>query len=211
MKVDFTEADFLYDKYNHDAALGRYLSHVDEDLSGWALYRMAEVYKHKAVVRSLGEPNEAKVREYFQRAVPLLLASSKDGDPRVHYALARVYTNGDGVDIDKQEGLKYYFSAAEKGLAPAQHAVGCFYLGGNGVDKNEKEGIRWIKLAVDQGFTLAFASWGLMYVDGLGVPKDYKEAVKWFKLSAEIDTVGMYNLGWAYETGSGIEANKEKR
>ena len=50
-----------------------------------------------------------------------------------------------------QEGVKYYYRAAQKGYAPSQATLGyMFYYGKGGLGKSVSEGINWYRLAADQ-------------------------------------------------------------
>ena len=49
---------------------------------------------------------------------------------------------------------------------------------------------------------------GNIYIMGLGVQSDYAEAIGYYSKAAEKgNAVAMYALGFAYQTGTGVEKN----
>jgi TPR repeat protein len=58
---------------------------------------------------------------------------------------------GDGVEEDKAEALRYFQLAAEQGDADAQFNLGLMYELGEGVAQNQAEAARLYRLASDQG------------------------------------------------------------
>ena len=60
-----------------------------------------------------------------------------------------------GVRQDATEAARWYFRAADRGVATAQHTLGVAYAKGEGVPQNDVEAARWLRLAADQGHTQA--------------------------------------------------------
>ena len=61
------------------------------------------------------------------------------------------YRNGDGVEKNPVEGVKWYSKAAEQGFADAQYELGRLYFLGDAVPHNKTEAIELLKMASDQG------------------------------------------------------------
>ena len=65
------------------------------------------------------------------------------------------YFNGEGVAIDKHEGLKWVTRSGEAGNAEAQEHLGYIYEKGNGVTVDMHTAIKWYTLASEAGFLKA--------------------------------------------------------
>ena len=57
------------------------------------------------------------------------------------------YGNGEGVEKDEAESVKWYRKAAEQGNADAQYNLGCCYDNGHGVEKDQVEAYAFYNLA----------------------------------------------------------------
>jgi TPR repeat protein len=95
------------------------------------------------------------------------------------------YFNGQGVDQDHSEAVKWWTLAAAKNNAQAQGALGYMYGNGLGVPKDPKESIRLTRLSANQGNAEAQFNLGVAYDLGLAVDVDFTEAYKWYSLSIE--------------------------
>lgn len=107
--------------------------------------------------------DDAAAFRWFGRAAAL---GSADG----MYHLANLYVFGLGVpkgetDPD-QRAAQFYFEAARRGHAAAQHALGILYLTGKGVQQDQAEAVKWFRRAAAQGHTEA-----QRYVDAPSPPR----------------------------------------
>jgi len=67
-------------------------------------------------------------------------------------ALALMYLNGRGVNIDNDQGLSLLRLAALEGNMEAQYRVGEIYLLGLvGVEEDKEEALKWYRMAAEQG------------------------------------------------------------
>ena len=87
--------------------------------------------------------------------------------------LGGMYRDGQGVEKDFKEAVKWYQKAAEQGLATAQYNLGAMYRQGQGVEQDFKEAVKWWHKAAYQGFAMAQRNLGAIYYRGDGVLKDY--------------------------------------
>ena len=94
-----------------------------------------------------------------------------------------MYEEGQGVQQNYEEAIKWYSFAAKKGLSGAQSKLGLMYQSGKGVIQDFKEAVRLYRQSAKQGNTLGQKYLGVMYVLGQGVPKDYVLAHMWFSIS----------------------------
>ena len=111
-------------------------------------------------------------------------AEAERGDATEQNNLGFMYANGDNVEKDQVEALKWYRKAADQGLAAAQNILGNMYRNGEGVEKDYAEAVKWYRKSADQGDAVAQNILGIMYEKGNGVEKDYVEALKWYNKAA---------------------------
>ena len=81
--------------------------------------------------------------------------ATKQADAESLFNLGECYYNGEGVNKDAAEAVKWYREAAKQGNAVAQYRLGYFYLNGLGVNKDAAEAVKWYREAAEQGFKLA--------------------------------------------------------
>ena len=118
--------------------------------------------------------------------------------------LGFMYHQGQGVEQDFKEALKWCRKSAEQGNACGQNELGTMYARGEGVPRDDKEAVKWYRKAAEQGY--AHAQTNLGYVYESGILKDDKEAVKWFRKAAEQgDEMAQNGLAFMYENGRGVE------
>jgi len=83
--------------------------------------------------------------------LPSLLKLAEKGDALAQFNLGSMYDNGEGVEQDFKEAVKWYRKAAEQGHANAQTYLGVMYATGRGVENDEEEAIKWLRKAAEQG------------------------------------------------------------
>ena len=76
-------------------------------------------------------------------------AASYYADPEAQYQLARLYLNGTGAAKDPKQAVRWFKSAADKGLRPAQAMLGSMLFKGQGVARQPAMGLAWLTLAKD--------------------------------------------------------------
>ena len=121
--------------------------------------------------------------EDYKKAFLPCKQSAEQGNALAQSNLGWMYENGEGVQLDKREAVKWYRKAAEQGYALAQFGLGWMYSNGEGVRLNYLEAAKWFRLAAEQGNARAQSYLGLMYYHGEGVIQNHKEAYIWFSLA----------------------------
>ena len=114
-----------------------------------------------------------------------LKKSAEQGDAKAQYNLGVCYYNGNGVEKDYQEAVKWWRKAAEQGDAKAQYNLGVCYSNGDGVEKDYQEAVKWYRKAAEQGIAVAQFNLGLCYDYGNGIPRNKIEAYIWYVLSSK--------------------------
>ena len=118
-----------------------------------------------------------------------LRRAAEQGDADAQFMLAelfyRRYDEGDGLEDDLAEAVKWYQEAAGHGHAGAQFEIGWCYQSGNGVGEPPEKAVEWYRIAADQGYAPAqyWLGWCCRY--GKGTEADPAEAVRWFRRAAE--------------------------
>lgn len=107
----------------------------------------------------------------------------KRGNPNAQYHFGLCYRNGEGVDQDHKEAIKWLKKAAIQGDARAQYHLAC--CSGKGVEQDYEEAVKWYRKAAEQGHRDAQYHMGGCYLSGQGVERDYDEGIKWWRKAAE--------------------------
>ena len=156
----------------------------------------------KSVVPASAEPAKVPTPQVIK-------TMAEQRDAYAQYRMGYRYANGDGVEKNLVESLKWYRKAAENGQVEAQYRLGFIYEQGKGVPVDYVESASWWRKAADQGHAGAQFSLGYCYGRGEGVPRNPSEAVKWFRKSADQGNASACRfLGIAYERGQGVGIDK---
>jgi hypothetical protein len=109
------------------------------------------------------------------------------GNPAAQGLLGNCYDEGDGVDKNRAEAIKWYIKSAEKGDPRAQVIVGdCYTKGSDGLPQSGKEAIKLYIKASAQGFGFASARLANIYKYGwFGTPVDYVESYAYFDICSD--------------------------
>ncbi|RLL50178.1 hypothetical protein D8Y20_12105 [Mariprofundus sp. EBB-1] len=120
--------------------------------------------------------------------------------------LGVLYALGEGVELNRDEALKWLQKAAESGLPSPQSNLGIMYAEAG----NDALAASWLEKAAEQGDKVAQNNLAVMYALGRGVKLDLKSTVKWFKAAAENDdALAQYNLALMYIRGIGLMQNED--
>jgi TPR repeat protein len=123
-----------------------------------------------------------KDKERFEKVKVKALAEK--GDAIAQFNLGVMYDEGQGVEQDFKEAVKWYQKAADQGFATAQSNLGVMYFKGQGVEQDFKEAVKWGRKAADQGDAIAQFNLGVMYAKGQGVEQNNVTAYAWWNIAA---------------------------
>lgn len=125
-----------------------------------------------------------------------LAFAAEQGSSFAMLELANAYEEGDGIEQDEDEAIKWYKLAAAHG----QYEAICCLNDEFGLDYSE-EPLEWCIKVAENGGTDAQLYLAEMY-DG----DDFEESLKWYKLAAEGgNRNAIYHLGHIYYYGDGVE------
>lgn len=135
-----------------------------------------------------------------------LIKSALAGDTYAQNRLGDLYREGDDVEQNYSEALKWYQHAADEGDPSGQNNVGSMYLNGLGAEPNPEKAAQYFRLAAEQDLTVAQYNLGVRYRDGDGVPIDLSEAAVWLERAAEAGDAYVQNdWGVMLRFGNGVE------
>jgi len=83
-----------------------------------------------------------------------LKLAAAEGDADKQYELAKLYAEGEGVEQNWVEAVKWYRKAAEQGHDLAQFKVGLSYQNGKGVPQSDTEAYVWLNISSENGAPL---------------------------------------------------------
>lgn len=148
---------------------------------------MAEEPGKKAAV-SAGQlaKNASSEDEDVLRDLMDLKSNANSGDVSAQFELSRRYLNGDGLEQNDEEALRWLRMAAEGGLPRAQAGLGWMYAAGRGVKKDDTLSFTWYERAAVAGFPVAQWMVGRCYERGIGVEKDHQLAKEWYEKAAAL-------------------------
>lgn len=119
---------------------------------------------------------------------------AEQGDADAQILLALTYYHGRGVEIDREEGLRWARLAAEQGNPRGQGLLAAAYHSGGGVEQDYDEAARWARLAAEQNNNTAQVVLGTLYMNGYGVEQDFVSAYVWLTIARDNGVAGGLRL-----------------
>lgn len=115
--------------------------------------------------------------------------SLKQGDKRISasadYVIGRIYLLGKLGKSDPVLALKYFKSAADKGLPEAQNDIFYYYWNGVGVQKNQSIALNYLRRAASQNLPQAKFALGQIYLEGTNTIKpNFSKAMEYLNSAA---------------------------
>ena len=110
------------------------------------------------------------------------------------FRIGKYYENGQGVQQDYSEALKWYRIAANNGNIEAKIKVGIFYRDGLGSEQNYSEAKKWFERASN------FKLLGEIYM----AEQDWEKAISYLK-QIQFDVFAQYNIGVCYDKLGNIQ------
>ena len=123
------------------------------------------------------------------------------GYAEAQFALALMYSDGQGVPKDLAEAAAWLRKSADQGFASAEFNMGVLCVVGTGVPRDLAQGVQWyrkaaesglpqaqgaLKIVADGGYAPAQHVLGMTYENGWGSVKLDAEAVHWYRKAAEL-------------------------
>lgn len=130
---------------------------------------------------TLTKSEQVTQQEYVERCQQ---AAAK-GNVIAQNTLGFLYLNGQGLEQDDKEAIKWFRIAALAGYAAAQYNLAVMYKLGQGIDQSYAESIKWLQASANQDYAEAQANLGNAYYQGSGVIQDYIMAYHWWTLAEQ--------------------------
>lgn len=112
------------------------------------------------------------------------LEKAYQGDARAQNHVGEALADGNGVEKNDFDAVRWFHKAALQGLVEAQYNLSVMFANGQGVRQDDAETVKWSRLAAQQGHPGAQYQLGLLYAVGAGLERDLVQAYKWFSLAA---------------------------
>lgn len=140
----------------------------------------------------------------FKNAVSILKGLANDGEAQAQNALGVMYENGQGVQTDYREALKWYGLAAAQDNDSALYHIGMMHANGLGVPQSNAEAVKWFRQAALNGNSNAQYQLGTLAVKGQGIAANPQQAFQWFKqAAAQGDPQAQFQIGSMLANGYG--------
>lgn len=81
-----------------------------------------------------------------------MIEEARWGESEAQYAVAMMYTAGQGVEMDQEEAAKWFEKAAEEGHPHGMFKIAERYETGNGVSKDPEKAMMWYRKAAETGY-----------------------------------------------------------
>ncbi len=162
-----------------------------------------------------------EVERNFSKALQLFLSEAKNGNALAMHYLGRVYADGLGVDIDKEQSDMWYNKAFKaflqlessgelKHKIYLQYRIGKTFDTGIGTKQDYVSAADWYSKAVNANNKYAEYSLARLYYCGHGVKQDFTQAFSLYKQSADQENpYACYELAKMFRDGVGTLCNQK--
>ena len=118
---------------------------------------------------------------------------------------------GLGTDLDEEEALRFYRSAARRGCVEAAYNLGRLYIFTKTFYNDFALGREALHKAAKMGSGDAYNLLGCIEYKGFKVPRDYEEARQLFLQAERLgNAAAQNNLAWLYQHGYGVPVDLAK-
>jgi uncharacterized protein len=144
----------------------------------------------------------------YLTALKLAEEAAARGEPQANTLIARIYTEGLGVQKDDKKAFEYYKRASDLGDVQGTFALGLSYAEGRGVKKDRKIAGELFEKAALTGHPEANYNLGLLFLKGDGKLENPIRAFQHIRYAAEKGIAqAQYDLADLYQTGTGVDPN----
>lgn len=112
-----------------------------------------------------------------------MISLANEGIPSYQCMLGYKYLDGDGVEKNVPEAVKWFKLAAGNGDVYAAYTLGRTYHAGDGITQDYGEAMKWFRVAAELGDANSQFRVAEMYQTGTGVEQDYVAAYAWLSLA----------------------------
>lgn len=146
---------------------------------------------------------EEKEEELLKESLKYYKIAARNQHVEAQYKLFEIYSNGEIIEKDNQEAIKWLKESAEQGYAEAQNDLGIYCRDESKFGK--KLAFGWSEKAARQGYAEAQTNVGECYKEGLGVERNTQRAFYWFNEAAKKGVArAQYYMGECYKNDEGV-------
>jgi TPR repeat protein len=165
-------------------------------------------------LRKLGPKPLSSVRIWAVLAVSLLASgldcsvASAQNAPSAGVSAQEAFEKGAEAysKNDYRTALKWFQSAADRGVPEALFSVGLMYRDAKGVIPDQTAAMKSFQAAAAKGYVRAKTAIGRQFLLGDGVPQDNAMAMSWFLQAAEQEEIeAQARLAVMYTNGTGVK------
>lgn len=125
--------------------------------------------------------------------------------------LGLLLKDGDEKSEDREEGFKWFKTAASKGVKRAYLPVALCYFEGRGVSMDHENALYWFEKSATCGDKFASFAAGTIHMNGQAGDVNPERAVYWFREGASRgDIKSIEFLARCYETGFGVPTDQRQ-
>jgi TPR repeat protein len=140
-----------------------------------------------------------------------LLRLANGGNARAQHAVAMIYNQGLGIEVNHELANTWYRKSADAGFVLAQASLAWNQQHGIGTAADPALAFDNYRRAAEQGHPYAMNNLALMYYRGIGTRPDVKASFDWYMRAAEAGLArGAHNVAWYLEYGVGQPADLRK-
>lgn len=149
-------------------------------------------------------------KKEFMEKVKALKVMGYGGDVQAMTSLGLLYSEGQMVELNVSEAVKWLNLAAQKASAKDWFQIGTIYKNVSSVN-NPKKAMECFEKSAKGGYNSAWFDWANMYMKGDEIPQNYPKAMEIFKQGGELKNPKcLYGQGYLYYKGFGCVQDYEK-
>ncbi|OHT02917.1 hypothetical protein TRFO_29844 [Tritrichomonas foetus] len=168
--------------------------------------KIQEGIEVKIQERMINNQKDPSSQEIVEKNGSQIAIDFTDSESLFNYA--NMLHNGEGIERNYSEAIKYYKMAIDKGNADAMNSYANMLKDGKGIEQNYFEAIRYYKMAIDKENSNAMNNYAFMLQKGEGIERNYSEAIRYYKMAIDKENSNaMYNYANMLQKGEGIERN----
>ncbi len=158
-----------------------------------------------SVQAGLPEALNAFEHQRYKDAFDEFTYLDQEGNNIATYYLGKMYEEGLGVPVSKDNASNLYLKSYGSGNPKAAAALGRMMLRGDGIKQDIPQALNILKDAARAGDGEALFQLGEVYAEGKEVPKNYTYATGFYKMGAlQGNAKAQYKLGSFYLFGRGV-------
>ncbi|MBX9670981.1 MAG: protein kinase [Candidatus Obscuribacterales bacterium] len=114
-----------------------------------------------------------------------LTSAANQGHSAAQFFLAMAQREGEIVEKDEPESMRWLIKSADAGYGQAQFELGTCYDFGDFMEQHTERAVHWYRKAAEQGVSSAMVNLACLLEGDRGIPSDLSEMIHWYRRAAE--------------------------